>query len=44
MNTIRNVKKMYNLTIEIEGVLLTMYVRKAEFDASGRAGSEKILW
>lgn len=25
MNTIRNVKKMYNPYIEIEGVLLTMY-------------------
>ena len=33
MNTIRNVKKMYNPYIEIEGVLLTMYDGRTNFSA-----------
>ena len=44
MATVRQVKRLYNNMLDIEGVLLlTMYQGRAELDPSGRDEVKKVL-
>lgn len=43
MGTVRQVKRLYNPQIEIEGVLLTMFDGRLEPDVAGGGGSEEVF-
>lgn len=43
MQTVRTVKRLYNSSIAVEGVLLTMYDSRLNPDQSGGGGDQEVL-